>query len=123
MMYCDVYIEQGFLNNQTLTYSCGDFVVSFGMRVVVNVRGRRMIAFVSKVYPAVELEFKVQAIVDVVDEEAVLNTELFELATWMSYRTVSPIIRCLQTILPNKLKPKGSHGSIKMERKIGRAHV
>lgn len=123
MMYCDVYIEQGFLNNQTLTYSCGDFVVSFGMRVVVNVRGRRMIAFVSKVYPAVELEFKVQAIVDVVDEEAVLNTELFELATWMSYRTVSPIIRCLQTILPNKLKPKGSHGSIKMERMLQKTDV
>lgn len=118
MLYCDVYIEQGFLNNQTLTYSCGDFDVSFGMRVWVNVRNRKMIAFVAKVYPAQEMGFKVSSLVGVVDTSPILDAELFELASWMSYQTVSPLIRCLQTILPNKLKPKSSHGEIKMERMV-----
>lgn len=122
-MYCDVYIEEGFLNNQTLTYACGDFDVSFGKRVLVNVRNRKMTAFVSKVYPAKELDFKVDSILGLIDQEAILNSELFSLAQWMSYRTLSPLIRCLQTILPNKLKPRSNRASIQMERFVKKSDL
>ncbi|HLV49504.1 MAG TPA: primosomal protein N', partial [Erysipelothrix sp.] len=120
MRVCDVYIEETFLQNQTLTYLCQDFDVAFGNRVWVNVRGRRMMAFVKSVYEASldAFEFELQPILSVVDDTAIINQELFEIAEFMSYQTVTPLIRCLQTVLPNKLRPQTNATKPKMTRGI-----
>ncbi len=114
MKYCDVLIEESFLNNQALTYATFDDAISFGKRVKVKVRGRDMIGFVTKVYEPIEMKFKVAMIESIIDEEAVINSELYDIAKWMSMNTFTPLIRCLQTILPNKLVPRSTSQSIKM---------
>ncbi len=116
MTYCDVFIEHSFLHNQTLTYSVGSFHVEFGMRVWVSVRKRPMIAFVSRVHNEAPVDFEALAIEGVVDDHPVLGEEMFHLAQWMAYNTVSPVIKCLQTILPNKLRPSHASKKPKLER-------
>ncbi len=108
MQYCDVLIEESFLHNQKLTYSCQGFEVSLGTRIWVNVRNRRMVGFVVAVYEAdpMDFDFDIKPVQAVIDAAPILNDELFQLAEKMSYQTVSPLIRCLQAILPNKLRPK-----------------
>ncbi|QIK70231.1 primosomal protein N' [Erysipelothrix sp. HDW6C] len=122
-MYLDVYIEDSFLGNQALTYDAHDFFVQPGTRVRITIRNRDIIGFVHRVYPREDKGFKVLPIQGVIDEAPILNEELFALAEWMRYRTVSPIIRCLQTILPNKLKPQSSAKAAKMERIVRRTDV
>ena len=117
MRVCDVYIEERFLQNRTLSYRCDGFVVAKGMRVLINMNGRMMIGFVNRVYEAKtsDFEFELKLINGVLDEDSIINKELFELAQYMSHQTVSPLISCLQTILPNKLKPRSSSQTPKME--------
>ncbi|UPU39824.1 hypothetical protein MX850_03660 [Erysipelothrix sp. Poltava] len=104
MKYLEVYIEESFLNNQTLTYSDNGFDVSPGVRVMVRVRNRLMVAFVHSVKEPYETTYTVAPIDSVLDEVPILNQELDDLALWMSYEYMTPMIRCLQTILPNKAK-------------------
>lgn len=118
LKYLEVFIEESFLNNQTLTYSNNGFDVTPGVRVLVRVRNRLMVAFVDSIHEPYETDFKVAPIDSVLDEVPILNRELKDLAAWMSYYYMTPMIRCLQTILPNKLKPKSTAGSIKMERVV-----
>lgn len=120
MKYCEIYIEERFLYNQTLTYSCENESVFFGSRVWVKVRSRRMIGFVARVYEAdpMSFDYKILPIEAVVDEKPVINEEMYRLAQHMSYTTVSPMIACLQAILPNKLRPKSTSKGAKMEKGI-----
>lgn len=110
MRVCDVYIEEHFLYNKTLTYTCEGFNLSKGIRVIVHVKNRKMVGFVDRVYEAHldEYEFELKPILSLVDEMPVVNEELMALAHQMAYTTVSPLISCLQTILPNKLRPASS---------------
>ncbi len=107
MRVCNVYIEEYFLYNRTLTYICEGFNVSKGMRVIIDMNNRKMVGFVDEVYEANETDFKfkLKSVLGVVDEVPVINEELTELAHHMAYTTVSPLISCLQAILPNKLRP------------------
>lgn len=118
MKYLDVYIEESFLNNQTLTYSSGSFHVEVGMRVNIMLRNRSMVGFVANVYDPIDMDFKVSEITGVIDDSPLLNSELFEIASWMKDNTLSPMIRCLQTILPNKLKPKSSATPLKYQKVV-----
>lgn len=117
MYCCDVYIEETFLNNQKLTYRCTD-ATQIGTRVWVWLRGRKMVAFVVDKYPydAKDYDFELHHIGDAIDESPIINEELHELAQHLSYSTLTPIIKCLQTILPNKLRPKTTSKKIKTER-------
>lgn len=117
MYCCDVYIEETFLNNQKLTYRCTD-ATQKGTRVWVWLRGRKMVAFVVDTYPyvATDFDFELQHIGEAIDEAPIINDELYELAQHLSYTTLTPIIKCLQTILPNKLRPKTTSKKIKTER-------
>ena len=54
-------------------------------------------------------------LLSVLDENALITPELFELAKWMAEDTLSPVISCFQAMLPSKLKPKSSNQKIKME--------
>lgn len=116
MQVCDVLIQESFLHNKPLTYQCEGFKVQKGMRVFVRVRNRKMVGFVMDVYAATPdaFDFKLQNIDSVIDQEPILNKELFQLAQDLSYMNAAPLIRVLQTILPNALKPKSGYRNIKM---------
>lgn len=117
MEYCKVLIEEGFLFNEPLTYACAGYDVQFGVRVWVNVRNRRMMGFVVDVFTAEPdtFSYAVKPIDGVIDQSPIINHELFQLAEKMSVKTVSPLIRCLQTILPNKLRPRTTSQKPKKE--------
>ena len=48
--------------------------------------------------------YKLNKIIEVIDEEPVISEELFNLAFWLSNTTVSPLISCLNAMLPKALK-------------------
>lgn len=116
MKVCDVLIQDSFLFNRPLTYRCDGFEVFVGTRVNINMRNRNIVGFVSKIYemdPST-VDYIVQPILEVIDEEQIINDELYALAEDMSYRNVSPMISVLQTILPNTLNPKKNHHKAKI---------
>lgn len=121
-MYLDVYIENSFLGNKTLTYQSGSHDVKAGMRVKVLMNNRELIGFVNQVYPPIPMDYEIAEIIEVLDDEPVINRELFELAEWMKDQTIAPMIRCLQTILPNKLRPQSNAKRIKTQRVVRRLH-
>jgi len=53
-----------------------------------------------------EYGFKLSYIKNVIDKETLINEELLDIASYMSYKYVSPLISCLQVMLPKTLKPK-----------------
>ena len=58
-----------------------------------------------------EYGFKLNFINRVIDNEALINEELLDVASYMSYKYISPLISCLQVMLPKTLKPKSVKGS------------
>lgn len=106
MIYIDIYIEDPFLHNETLTYHHDEFLAS-GVRVWVDVRNSRRIGFVKESHNRV-VDFETKAIEEVIDQEPIINDELLELGHWMAKTTLNPIIRCFQAILPNQLRPSSS---------------
>lgn len=114
-MYVDVLIEHSFLGNQTLTYSINQ-TISPGVRVSIPLNGKEIVGFVMNVHDKKPEGFDVKEVIEVIDDQSVINEELHQLAPWMAWNTVSPLIRCLQTILPNKLTPKSSSQDAKLER-------
>ena len=62
-----------------------------------------------------ELGFKLIKIQGVIDEEPILSKRQYDLACWLSKTTVSPIVSCLNTMLPKALR---TSKSIKKQRFI-----
>ncbi len=81
-------------------------------RVAVTFSNRRCLGFVTSVIEtnhtlkqvSDELGFEPLEIIEKVDEEPILNQELFDLACWLSRTSVSPLISCLNVMLPKTLK-------------------
>ena len=67
-----------------------------------------------------ELGFKLLKIVNVIDEEPIITFKQFELAKWLSKTTVSPLISCLNTMLPKALR---TSKNIKTQRFIERIKI
>ena len=65
-----------------------------------------------------ELGFEPEKVIDVIDEEPVISKELFELAFWLSRTTISPLISCLNSMLPKTLKTSKGYSDPKTVRKI-----
>lgn len=104
--------------DQTYTYCFDQEKIEPGMRIQVDFAHRHCVAFVESVEYNSEKQFafEVKKVLAVLDEEPVLTPELMELGKMMAKTTVSPMIACFQAMLPSKLKPKSSHGTIKMEK-------
>ena len=65
-----------------------------------------------------ELGFKVQDILEIIDEEPVISKEIFELAFWLAKTTISPFVSCLNAMLPKALKTSKAYKGPKMLRKL-----
>ena len=48
--------------------------------------------------------FKLLKVLSVLDEKAIINSEQYNLAKWLSKTTISPFISCLNTMLPKALR-------------------
>lgn len=109
------------LNKAFSYYS--DITIKRYTRVKVSFNNRIIVGFVDDVKETndtlSDLEkkvgYRINPIIEVIDEEPLLNDELISLAKDMSYNTVSPLISCLNTILPPNLKAKSTKQTIASE--------
>ncbi len=125
MKIVNVYIEHPVmqLNTTFSYYYSGDLSIDRGYRVKVDFNRQSIVGFVDSVIevddlPAYEekLGYQLKEIKEIIDEEALLNEELYQLGLWMSRMTVCPIISCFTAMLPPSLKPTSSKKSVAMEK-------
>lgn len=121
MKLAHVFIEHSTMHlDRTFSYGCDGFTVCRGMRVVVPFGAKEIVGFVERVeeistQEAAAYDFEIKRIIRVLDEEPLLNEELFELANMMAKRYIVPRIACFQCILPAKLKPRSTAKCRKLE--------
>ena len=98
-------------------YVCDDNVdVKVGCRVYVPFGHQNIVGYIIDIkHSELSLEelclkdnVSYKYIYKVLDENPILDDELFSLAKYMSKEYVSPLIACLQTILPPTYKPSSS---------------
>lgn len=78
--------------------------IKLGIRVKVPFGKMELEGFVVEVKGSSDIEVK--DILDVIDDEAILNSELLELGKKMQEDTLSTLISCYQIMLPKALKAK-----------------
>lgn len=78
--------------------------IKLGIRVKVPFGKMKLEGFVVEVKDSSDIEVK--DILDVIDDEAILNSELLELGKKMQEDTLSTLISCYQIMLPKALKAK-----------------
>ena len=123
MRIAKVWIEHPVLQlDQVFSYDALQLPAEKGKRVSVDFNGRQIVGFVDAVTEVEDGQPETQVngrplkpLLSVLDENALITPELFELAKWMAEDTLSPVISCFQAMLPSKLKPKSSNQKIKME--------
>ena len=126
MYLVEVYVTNASLNiNYPFTYFSNEKIEE---RVRVNIHFGRGYTngIVSKcTYTDLTIEeikkekgYAIQPIIKVLDNEPIISEELFNLAFWLSKTTVSPLISCLNTMLPKVLKTSKSTTNPKMHRRF-----
>ncbi|MEG0823175.1 MAG: primosomal protein N' [Erysipelotrichaceae bacterium] len=125
MLIANVYIEHSSMAlNKTFAYLCDDETARAGMRVLVPFAyQKQLVGFIASTSTITTeqlaaLPYKLKKIIQVIDNEPYINDELFSLAKWMSKSCCAPIISCLQTMLPAKLKAKTTKLKIKQSKWI-----
>ncbi|MBQ1341352.1 MAG: primosomal protein N', partial [Erysipelotrichaceae bacterium] len=104
MRVVNVWIEHPVMDlNRTFTYALKEGMnASRGVRVTVPLSGQFVTGFVDSVEENdLSLEeysekagYEIRYVDKVIDEEPILNDELYELGLWMGHETVSPNIAC-----------------------------
>ena len=111
MYLVDVYVTNASLNvDHPFTYYSNQeigkfkrvkikFANSYTSAIVFNCTYCADLASVEE-----EKGYKLLPIIEVIDEQPIISQELFDLAFWLSRTTVSPLISCLNSMLPKALK-------------------
>lgn len=93
--------------------------LSSGIRVHVPFGTQKLVGFVQSVSLS-DLDeaalkkrdgIEYRYIIDVIDAQPIITTELEKLSLWLSKMTFAPLVSCLKTMLPPSLKPS-SHAKI-----------
>lgn len=111
MYIVEVFVTNASLNvNQLYSYYYDSFIEPF-KRVNVFFAKSKTSAIVINCYEVdsldekqKELGFKLIKITNVIDDAPIISKYQFELAKWLSKTTVSPLIACLNTMLPKALR-------------------
>ena len=112
-----ILVEQGVfaLDKPFYYYFESNKEVKIGTRVAVDFNHRNVIGFVIKTevidisIEEVKSKYKgIKPIIELIDEEPIVDKELFDVANFVSKRYVCPLISSLQAILPKSLKPANS---------------
>ncbi|MDO4940218.1 MAG: primosomal protein N' [Erysipelotrichaceae bacterium] len=126
MYLVEVYVTNASLNvNYPFTYYADKQILKF-VRVKVSFHNKKTGAIVSNcIYSSKNYEelcdekgYKLLPILEVLDDEPIISQELFDLAFWLSKTTISPLISCLNCMLPKVLKTKDLDSNIKMIRRF-----
>lgn len=114
----NVWIEHPVMDlNRTFTYALKDGMkAQRGVRVEVPLLSQSVTGFVDGgEETGLSLEeysekagYEIKEVIRVIDDEPILNEELYELGLWMAHQTVSPNIACFQCMLPSKMKPRSN---------------
>ncbi|MDO4378333.1 MAG: primosomal protein N' [Erysipelotrichia bacterium] len=114
MKIVKVYIEHPLMQlNTTFDYFySGEKDINKGIRVTVPFRSQKVIGFVDEVIDNIDVKeyeqkigYRIKEIIGIIDEYPLINEELSSLAKWLSKMTVTPLISCLNAMLPPSLKP------------------
>ena len=90
--------------------------IKIGIRVSVPFGRMTLEGFVLEIKNSKSTDKELKKIIDVVDSDVVLNSELLELGKTISESTLSTLISCYQVMLPKALKAKeGSSVNIKYD--------
>lgn len=126
MYLIEAYVTNASLNvNRPFTYF-SDIQINKYCRIKVLFNNADNVAIVTKCTFTdksldeleAELGYKLLEVKEVIDEEAIISDELFELATWLSKTTISPFVSCLNSMLPKTLKTSKNTNGPKMVRKF-----
>ncbi len=82
--------------------------IKVGIRVSVPFGRMTLEGFVLEINKSKSTDHELKEIIDVVDSDIVLNSELLELGKVMSKSTLSTLISCYQVMLPKALKAKSN---------------
>ena len=108
MMFIDVIVELKVKTlDKTFTYSVPSSLqdqIKIGKRVTVPFGRQKLEGFILNIRNQVNVDYKIKDIIEVIDEEPVLNSELLELGKYISKKTLSTLISSYQTMLPAALK-------------------
>ena len=102
MKIAQVFVEHPIMHlDHTFTYACDGFSVQRGVRVQVPFGKTSIIGFVMQVETITEQQaagygFTIRPIDKVIDEEPLLNEELFALGDWMAKTCIVPMTSCFQ---------------------------
>ena len=126
MYLVELYVTNSSLNvNYPFTYLSNEYIDKY-KRVKIYFSSSLSIGLVvecsrtdkSKEELEKEFGYKLSNIIEVIDDNPVIDDELFDLALWLSKTTISPLISCLNTMLPNALKTTRNHKNAKTVKKI-----
>lgn len=112
MQLVKVLIEYGSSRlDKTFDYCIQEPIKKYS-RVKVTFNRRSVIGFVLQV-SEIDLEayekevgYKIQSIDEIIDDQPILNQEMYELACMMSKKYLCSLVTCIQVMLPKALKPK-----------------
>ena len=107
-MLADVLVEVvSKTTDKTFTYHIpNDMNALVGMRVLVPFGSRSIEGFIVRIYDEVKLDYEVKDIIKLVDDRPVLNEEMLDLGKYISKKTLSPLTKAYQTMLPSALKAR-----------------
>ncbi|MBE6138189.1 MAG: primosomal protein N' [Firmicutes bacterium] len=109
-MNCEVLVELKSKSiDKTFTYSIPERFtesVKIGVRVLVPFGRQKLEGFVLKINEEKTCDYDLKEIIDVIDLEPVLNSELLNLGKYLSKKTMCNLITAYQAMLPAAYKAK-----------------
>lgn len=113
MYILKILVERNIYALKDYLYYASDKEVKRGTRVVVTLKNKELMGFVIDSFfkdatlkeCVEEYGFDIFYIKEVIDEEPIINEELFSLATKLSKNLFYPLIGVFQLMLPKSLKP------------------
>ena len=107
-MFIDVIVELKAKSlDKTFTYKVPDELkqeIEIGKRVKVPFGKQKLEGFILNIKKEVKLDYEVKDILEIVDKNPVLNSEMLKLGEYISKKTLSTLISSYQTMLPAALK-------------------
>ena len=113
-MFASVLVQIESLKEKVFTYSVPSNLkdkANIGVRVIVPFGNRKINGII--IDKVESCEFDTKNIIDVLDEEPILNSELINLGKYMSEKYISPLMSCYLTMLPSALKFNKNNTKIK----------
>ena len=109
-MIVDVLVELKLKKtDKTFSYlvpKCFEKNMKIGIRVLVPFGKQKLEGFILNISENKKVEYKLKEIIQIIDENPILNSELLEMGHYLSKKTLAPLITCYQTMLPTALKAK-----------------